>query len=308
VLVRARNEEILASMQKNEKSASETTTTTFTTTASATTTATVNNTASAATTATVNMTASAATTATATTTATAATSASRTVDFEETVKEEKIETQKLLTNNEETDSDNSDAPVKVSGDTSDEAVEIFGDESDAPDKVSGDASDTTIEASDYDTDAHVEASVDATEAPVDAIDAPAEGLRDAPFVDEEIELTFDMTKTKLAEITTIRDDSDETLEDTYASLGVTFLELTSQMQNVLKEVTTTSNEAFKTTSENDKNGVDTSVDKDDLPFIDDADGDDAELDAAIEAAAPDLDHEDHVTSIQVNCQVIANYF
>ena len=105
--------------------------------------------------------------------------------------------------------------------------------------------------------------------------------------DVEIELTFDMTKTKIVEsprLTVTQNDAKashdgDTLEDTYASLGVTFLQLTSQMQDVMNEVTSHSDA------------------KHDLPFIDD--GAEAELDAAIEAAAPALDHRDHVTSIQV---------
>jgi hypothetical protein len=120
-------------------------------------------------------------------------------------------------------------------------------------------------------------------------------LRDneVPFRDEEIEITFDMSTTIIDQppklMTKTEKKQDETLEDTYASLGVTFLELTSQMQNALKEVTSTSEETFETTTQNnDKSN--------ELPFIDETD---AELDAAIEAAAPDLDYQDYVTSIQV---------
>ena len=182
-----------------------------------------------------------------------------------------------------------------------------------------------------------DASRDVTEKPADDIDecdahGDAVGAVDVAFVDEEIELTFDMTKTKLQEISSTRGgDADDTLEDTYASLGVTFLELTSQMQNVLKEVTTC-HETFKAATDDDDDVADVKlVDKDDLPFIDDGEqeaeavgdavngdvqptsdannyrvqpegnaGDgDTELDAAIEAAVTHLDHKDHVTSIQV---------
>ena len=167
-----------------------------------------------------------------------------------------------------------------------------------------------------------DATCDVIEATCDVIDAPADDIDecdaqvvaggDAAFADEEIELTFDMTKTKLQEIP-VTHDADETLEDTYASLGVTFLELTSQMQNVLKEVTTC-HETFTAATEDDENDGKL-VDKDDLPFIDDVDHDadaddakaivgaaaevEAELDAAIVSAAPHLDHDGHVTSIQV---------
>jgi len=69
---------------------------------------------------------------------------------------------------------------------------------------------------------------------------------DSSDEDEEIELTFDMTKTAIVETTTLTHETSdtETLEDTYASLGVTFLELTSQMQNVMKEVTSTSGKSI----------------------------------------------------------------
>ena len=119
------------------------------------------------------------------------------------------------------------------------------------------------------------------------------GINSVPFSDEEIEITFDMNRTSLEQspklVMKYEEKHDETLEDTYASLGVTFLELTSQMQNALKEVTTTSEETFKMPPPNND-------DKNDLPFIDEVD---SELDAAIEAAAPELDHQDYVTSIQV---------
>ena len=176
-----------------------------------------------------------------------------------------------------------------------------------------------------------------------------------------------MTKTKLEEVT-LKPNNVDTLEDTYASLGVTFLELTSQMQTVLKEVTTTSDETFpfiddgeddvsdedfaksdavendiidddgeggifengtKEKSSNTQNDVftcdtseteinDDNVDSNGISMDDvidhedvdrnvaiDRDDADAELDAAIEAAAPHLDHEDHVTSIQVNARICA---
>ena len=176
-----------------------------------------------------------------------------------------------------------------------------------------------------------------------------------------------MTKTKLEEVT-LKSNNVDTLEDTYASLGVTFLELTSQMQTVLKEVTTTSDETFpfiddgeddvsdedfaksdavendiidddgdggifengtKEKSSNTQNDVftcdtseteinDDNVDSNGISMDDvidhedvdrnvaiDRDDADAELDAAIEAAAPHLDHEDHVTSIQVNARICA---
>ena len=78
---------------------------------------------------------------------------------------------------------------------------------------------------------------------------PQESMsNDSSDEDEEIELTFDMTKTAIVETsptTSTHETSDtETLEDTYASLGVTFLELTSQMQNVMKEVTSTSGKSI----------------------------------------------------------------
>ena len=210
----------------------------------------------------------------------------------------------------------------------------------------------------------------------DAVNASSQevGASEPPFVDEEIELTFDMTKTKLEEVT-LKPNNVDTLEDTYASLGVTFLELTSQMQTVLKEVTTTSDETFpfiddgeddvsdedfaksdavendiidddgdggifengtKEKSSNTQNDVftcdtseteinDDNVDSNGISMDDvidhedaidrddpvdrnvatDRDDADAELDAAIEAAAPHLDHEDHVTSIQVNARICA---
>ena len=107
----------------------------------------------------------------------------------------------------------------------------------------------------------IEAACDVIDTTRDGIDAPADDIDecdaqvvaggDAAFADEEIELTFDMTKTKLQEIP-VTHDADDTLEDTYASLGVTFLELTSQMQNVLKEVTTC-HETFKAATNDDEN-------------------------------------------------------
>lgn len=116
------------------------------------------------------------------------------------------------------------------------------------------------------------------------------------------------------------DSNAETLEDTYASLGVTFLELTNQIQNVLQvnflliyllhlgylwldknitfqEVTTTSETTFQTSTA--INAPPENNDGNDLPFIDDGE---AELDAAIQEAAPLLDHLDQVTSIQVRIE------